>query len=223
MRLFLWLFFSSIVSTSIAQNQLGLFAGPQMTSVSYKVQSVGQSVQSKYGFQTGVMMKVPFEGNLYFSPAVWYSYKGYKVTLNNYAYPPDVNAIDNNVSIHTLELAALIQVDLGKQPSHFFLRGGPTLDFQLIGREKFNLKTGGNVSRNMKWGPGEYGHYGATAVAQFGYESAKGFFIYGTYSQGLTNINNSDFGPQILHRVVGISFGTFLKRKKIVIDTRNRE
>lgn len=170
-----------------------------------------------------MLMKVPFEGRLYFAPAVLYSLKGYKVKLNGSAYPPDVNAVDNNTTIHSVELAALLQVDLGNKPSHFFVKGGPTLDFLLFGKEKFNLNSGTSVSRNMKWGPGEYGHYAANVIAQFGYESNSGFFVFGQYTYGLTTINNADGGPRIGNRIYGISFGTYLKRKKIIIDTRNRE
>jgi hypothetical protein len=75
----------------------------------------------------------------------------------------------------------------------------------------------------MKWGPGEYGHYGANLLAQFGYETNSGFIIYGQYSYGATTINNADFGPAIRHRIFGISIGKYLKKNKIIIDTRNRE
>lgn len=207
----------------VAQNQVGIFAGPQATTADYKVGTATQSTTMKYGFQAGVLMKVPFENKLFFAPAVFYSLKGYKVKLNGYAYPPDVNAVDNNTTMHSVELAALLQVDLGNKPSHFFIKGGPTLDFLLFGKEKFNLKSGGSVSRNMKWGPGEYGHYAANAILQLGYESNSGFLVFAQYSYGLTTINNADGGPRIGNRIYGISIGKYLKRKKIVVDTRNRE
>jgi Outer membrane protein beta-barrel domain len=215
----------TLVLSLSAQSQalLGLFAGPQATTADYKVGNVTQSTDMKIGFQTGVVMKVPFENRLFFAPQIFYSLKGYKVKLNGYAYPPDVNAIDNNTTMHSVELAALLQVDLGNKPSHFYLKGGPTLDFLLFGKEKFNLKNGGNVSRNMKWGPGEYGHYAANAIIQLGFEHQTGFFAFAQYSYGLTTINNADFGPRIGNRIFGISFGTYLHKKKIVIDTRNKE
>lgn len=209
--------------TIYAQNLFGFFAGPQAISADYKVKEVKQSTTMKAGFQAGAMMKVPFENRLFFAPQVFYSMKGYKVKLNGYAYPPDVNAIDNDVTMHSLELAALLQVDLGNKPSHLYIKAGPTLDFLLFGKEKFNLKNGGNVSRNMKWGPGEYGHYAANLIGQIGYEDKSGLVIFAQYSYGATTINNADGGPRIGNRIFGISIGKYLNRKKIVIDTRNRE
>jgi Outer membrane protein beta-barrel domain len=228
-RLYMRLVFIVICSLALPfyslaqQNQVGFFAGPHASTADYKVNNVSQSTSMKYGFQGGMLMKVPFENRLFFAPAVFYSLKGYKVKLNGAAYPPDVNAVDNNTTIHSVELAALLQVDLGSKPSHFFIKGGPTLDFLLFGKEKFNLNSGTSVSRNMKWGPGEYGHYAANVIAQFGYESNSGIFVFGQYTYGLTTINNADGGPRIGNRIYGISFGTYLKRKKIIIDTRNRE
>ena len=56
--------------------------------------------------------------------------------FNRYAFPPDTLATDNNTSIHTFELAFLLQFDLGKRHGHFFIKAGPSLDFQLAGKEK---------------------------------------------------------------------------------------
>lgn len=206
-----------------AQTEAGIFAGPQATTADYKVLTVTQNTSMKYGFQAGMQLKIPFDNKLFFAPAVFYSLKGYKVKLDGYAYPPDVNAVDNDVTMHSVELAALLQFDLGSKPSHFYFKAGPTLDFLLFGREKFNLKSGGAVSRNMKWGPGEYGHYAANLLTQFGYESSNGLFVFAQYSYGLTTINNADNGPRIGNRIYGISIGKYLKRKKIVMDTRNKE
>lgn len=212
----------SVLSAS-SQVEVGIFAGPQMTSVSYYIQGVYQKKESKTGFQAGVAMKVPFENNLYFVPMGFYSMKGYKVSFNRFVYPPDPNAIDNNTTIHCFELAALLQYDFGKNPGHFFIKAGPSLDFQLFGKEKFNLSGGGSVDRKMKFGPGEYGSYSANLLGHFGYETASGFMIFAQYTHGAASINNHDGGPAIRHRAYGISIGKYFNRKKIVIDTRNKE
>lgn len=192
-----------------AQSRFGLFAGPQITSAKYKVEGYEQSTSQKYGFNAGMHWKIPFDNNLYFTPAIFYSLKGYKAEFNRYVYPPGANASDNNTTIHTAELAFLLQVDFGKQPSHFFFRGGPTLDFQLKGTERFH-ENGGETSRNMKYSFGDYGRYAANFLLQLGYESKGGFQVFGTYSHGMTNLNNADEGPSIKHRVFGLGFGYFL-------------
>lgn len=190
------------------------FAGPQALSTKYTVNSIKQKNNTKIGFQTGVGLKVPFEGNLSFSPVVFYSMKGYKVTFTNYAFPPDVDAKDNNTTIHTFELAGLLQYDFNSEPSHFFIKGGPSLDFQLFGHETYNLMSGGSVDRNMKFSYTDYGHFSANMLAQFGYETGSGLILFAQYSFGLASINNADYGPEIRHRIYGISIGKYINSKK---------
>jgi len=205
------------------QTEWAFFAGPQATNTNYVAQGVKQKSTSKYGLQAGVAMKVPFEGKLFFAPEGFYSLKGYKVTYSRFVYPPGPTAADNNTTVHCFELAALLQYDLGSNPSHLFIKAGPSLDFQLFGKEKFNLTGGGSVNQKMKFGPGEYGRYSANLLAQLGYETASGFMIFAQYTHGAANLNNADGGPAFRHRAYGISFGKYFNRKKIVMDTKNKE
>lgn len=206
--------FIVIASVCHSQSRFGIFAGPQTTSAKYSVTGIKQPTNYKQGFNAGVGWKIPFESNLFFSPAAFYSLKGYKVKFNRYIYPPDTAAIDNKTSIHTFELAFLLQVDLGKKPSHFFVKAGPSLDFQIAGKEKFNLKTGGVVNRKMDYDFTAYGHYSANLLMQFGFETESGFTIFGQYTLGLGNLNNADAGPAIKHRAYGLSVGKYLNKKK---------
>ena len=206
--------FVSVVSVVIckAQNRFGIFAGAQTTTAKYSVADIKQPTKNKYGFNAGVGLKIPFENHLFFSPAAFYSLKGYKVKFNQHAFPPDTTATDNNTSIHTFELAFLLQLDLGSQPGHFFMKAGPSLDFQLAGKEKFHLKNGSLVDRNMPYGFTQYGHYSVNLLMQFGFETKTGFMIFGQYSPGLGNLNNADGGPSIKHRVYGISVGKYFSK-----------
>lgn len=192
------------------QVRFNIFGGPQATSASYTVKSIKQNTSYKAGFQLGAGLKVPFDTRLFFSPAVFYSMKGYKVKFANGAYPPDSFATDNNTLFHTFELGFLLQYDFNDNPSHWFIKLGPTLDFQLFGTEKFNSTQAGFVSRKLPFGYDKYGHFSANAIAQLGYETKGGFFIFGQYSHGLGNVNNADRGPSIRHKSVGISVGKFL-------------
>jgi hypothetical protein len=158
-------------------------------------------------------MKALFEGRLYFAPAVFYSLKGYKVTFSRYAYPPDPNAQDNNTTLHTFEIAPMLQYDFSDQPGHLFIKAGPSIDFQIAGKEKFNLLSGGSVDRSMKFSFGDYGRFGTSAIAQFGYETGSGFILFAQYTHGLGSINNFDEGPKIRHRVWGISLGKYFGAK----------
>ncbi|HEY6505431.1 MAG TPA: porin family protein [Chitinophagaceae bacterium] len=193
--------------------QFGIFAGPQTSSAKYSIEGAEQPTEYKYGFQAGLSMKVPFESHLYFSPAAFYSLKGYKVQFNQYVYPPGLTVTDNNTTIHCFELAFLLQYDLSKQPDHFFIKLGPTLDFQLKGKEEFHLMNGDAVSQDMLYDFGAYGRYGANMLLHLGYETRSGLMIFGQYTHGLANINNADLGPSIKHRVYGISIGKYFNKK----------
>ena len=194
-----------------AQTRFSFFAGPQATTVHYVVRGSEQSTDFKFGFQAGAGAKIEFDNRLYFSPAIYYSLKGYKVVLKQGAYPPGLLAINNNTTVHTLETAFLLQYDFSSRPSHFFFKGGPSLDFQLAGREKFDLGDGSQINRKMKYGFADYGHYAASAIVQVGYETASNYIFYVHYAHGLTNLNNADEGPSVFYRVLGISIGKYFK------------
>ncbi|HYC39072.1 MAG TPA: porin family protein [Chitinophagaceae bacterium] len=206
-----------------AQSAFSITAGPQITTADYKANKVRQPTEHKWGVFAGVGWKIPFETRVYFAPEIFYSLKGYRVQFNQYLFPPGPDARDNDTRIHCLELAALLHADLGAQPSHFFLRGGVALDFQLYGKERYRTSSGNLVEKKMIYDFGEYGRYSANAIAQIGYETEGGFFVAARYSYGIANISNADEGPNIHHVAYGLGVGFFFRNDRIVIDTRNRE
>jgi hypothetical protein len=196
---------------SKSQNRFAVFAGPQATTAKYTIADVKQPTEAKYGFAAGVGWKVAFENKLYFSPAAFYSLKGYKVKFNKYAFPPDTLATDNNTTLHTLELGFMLQFDFSNRPQHVFFKAGPSLDFQLVGKERFHKKNGDYIERDMKFSFTDYNRFGASFLFQLGYETQHGFLIAGQYTHGLGSINNADHGPQIRHRGYTIFLGKYLK------------
>jgi len=208
--------------TANCQVEYGLFAGPQATGVRYMINDVKQESSLKIGVNAGFQMKVPFEGRLSFAPSIMYNLRGYKVKFDSPVFPPDPSAVDNNTSFHTIELAFLLQHDFNLEPGHFFIRFGPSLDFALFGNETFNTNMNTTVDRPMKFSFGDYGHYLASAILQFGYEAKNGLFVYAHYNYSLISMNNADYGPSIGNRAAGFTIGKYLKRNKVVIDTHNK-
>ena len=190
------------------------FAGPQASTAHYTIGESKQNTDFKPGFQLGIGGKVQIEEQLSFAPVVLYSLKGYKVKFNRLAFPPDSTATNNNTTIHTVEVGGLLQFDFSMRPNHFYIKAGPSLDFQLFGTEKYKKTTGETIDHSMKYGFGEYGHYGASLLSQFGYETKSGLIVFFQYTHGFTNLSNTDGGPQIQHRAYGLSVGKFLHRKK---------
>ena len=204
------LMFSAILSFA-QEAKWGIFGGPQITSSRYTISGEKQPNTPKCGFQLGINAKVPFETKIYFSPAVFYSLKGYKVEFNQRSNPPDSLAIDNNTTIHTVELAALLQYDFNDQPNHFYVKMGPSLDVQVSGKEKFNRSDRTTVEQKMNFGFTRYGYVGANILFQLGYETKSGFQYSVQYTHGIGSINNADNGPGIWHRAAGITLGKYFR------------
>ena len=201
-----------------AQTEFGVFAGGQSSWASYSTPEIDlgstkQDTKMKYGFQAGAMARVQFEGKLYFAPAVFYSMKGYKVTLTRPSFPPDSLAIDNDVTVHTFEIAPMLQYNFSEAAGHFFIKAGPSIDLQLFGKEKFRRSSGPSVSRNMKFSYGDYGRFSANLLLHLGYETSSGLIIYAHYTHGVATIVNTDNGPTVRHRALGLSIGKFFNRK----------
>src|SRR5215203_3126224 len=214
--------FFLLCGVSFSQVRVSIFGGPQMTTAKYKVNDEKQPTEFKPGLQLGGTLKVPFDKQLYFGPAIYYSMKGYKVTLNSPSFPPSEKAINNETTIHTIEVAPLLHLDFNTQPSHFFIKFGPAIDFALSGKEKFDTIGGaGSVERSMKFAFTEYGRVTAQAILHFGFESEKGYTVFAHYAEGMGSLNNADNGPRIKHRIVGLSFGWFFQQPLKIFDSKH--
>jgi hypothetical protein len=201
--------------TGFAQKPIwGIFGGPQMTSAYYSVNKVKQPTDFKTGFQAGVTVKALFENRLYFSPAAYYSLKGYKVTFNMPSFPPATDAINNETTIHTLEIAPLLHYDFSPKPAHFFIKAGPAFDLVFAGHEKFDTKDRKHIDRSMKFSFADYGRITGQLVFHFGYETVNGFFVFAHYGRGFGSLNNADDGPRIKHRIAGISGGWYFHKSE---------
>ncbi|HVF81404.1 MAG TPA: porin family protein [Flavisolibacter sp.] len=197
-----------------ANAQLTVFGGPQISSANYTIREIGQPTKHKTGFMAGLGLSSVIEGPVYFAPALYYSKKGYEVTFNQRAIPPDTNAINNNTAIHTIELAPLVQVNFSKKPNYLFLRFGPAIDFALSGTETFDSSNIKQVSRQMVFDFAVYSYVTTSAILHLGYQHQSGFTIFAHYSLGLSSLNNNDGGPVIRHRIAGVSAGWRLAKKR---------
>jgi len=101
-------------------------------------------------------------------------------------------------------------------PGHFFIRFGPSLDFALLGHEKYNTQTT-SVERAMPFNFANYGHYLASAIVHFGYEFKNKWYVYGHYNYSIGTMDNVDYGDYIGNRAAGISIGYYFKTSKVVL------
>lgn len=207
---------SFLVAGVSARSQVNFlaFAGAHGSSAQYFVKGQRQDVSYKPGGIAGLGVKIPFENKLFFSPAVFYSLKGYKVDYTRFSETPRLDAVANNTTMHAIEAAFLFQFDFSAKPGHFFIKAGPTLEMYVSGKEKLKLDDGTTVNRSMPFGFQTYGRYGANLIAQFGYETAGGFLIAAQYTRGLTDLSNQDGGPDIRQRAIGLTVGKYFHRSK---------
>jgi len=223
-RLFISLAFIAMSFTSKAQVQFAYYVGGQGTSALYKVTGVKQPTQYKPGYMAGMAAKVEFDNQLYFFPTVFYTLKGYKVTLNLPSMPPSEYAINNDVSVQAIEFAPLFQYDFNRKLSHLFVRFGPSVDATFSGHETFDARDSAGtietIDRPMKFAFSEYGRFTTQANLHFGYETGKGLMVFAFYQHGFGSLNNHDGGPKIFHRVVGLSMGWLFGHNPLVMDTR---
>lgn len=209
---------------SDAQVQFALFGGIQATSARYEVRDIKQPTKFKFGTMGGVAAKVEFDNQLYFFPSIFYSLKGYKVTLNDPAFPPTEFAKNNNLWVHTIEVAPLLHYDFNKKPAHLFVRFGPSVDYGYYGHEIFDTVGAsgekGHVYRQMVFAFTEYGHFTAQANLHFGYETGKGLMMFAFYQRGFGSMNNHDGGPKIFHRILGLSVGWLFGKNPLTATTK---
>ena len=206
---FLILFFVDTV-----QAQISLYGGPQITSAKYTINSIQQPTTSKIGFSVGAGIENQIEGPIYFAPSIHFSLQGYKVVFNQPAFPPATDAKDNDVSLSTIELAPLFQINISKAVSHLFVRFGPSMNVAVAGKETYDslhLKT---IAQNMTFSFGDYSLVTIAGNVQIGYQHSSGISVLGRISHGLTSLNNADYGPMILHQTVGLSIGYRLGKRK---------
>lgn len=153
---------------------LGLTGGVQFPGARYEILHQPQPIDRFLGFQAGAQLKVPFDVNLYFVPSLRYHYRGYDVTLEIPNGQPHFDAIQNSIRLQNIETAFLLQFDLGNNPTHLYLRGGPSLETHLSGTEHYLKSNGELVKQHVSFARGEYGRYSMNLLAEAGLETRSG-------------------------------------------------
>lgn len=217
MQLFKGLFLLSLFVgfCTNSKAQVRIFAGPQFATTKYTIRNVKQDTEFKQGFLAGIGLTNPIEGSLYFSPSLYYSRKGYKVSSFNLpSIPPNEDARNNDVTLQSIVLTPLLQFNLAKGDRFAFVRMGPGFDISFSGNETFDSAGVKTIDRSMTFSSTAYSPATAFFNVQLGYEMANGLSLLAHYEHGLSSLNNRDLGPMILQRAVGIVAGYRFGGKK---------
>ncbi|RYY95348.1 MAG: PorT family protein [Chitinophagaceae bacterium] len=202
------------LAASAQKTEFGFLAGPQYTTASYSLHGKEQVTKGKFGGHVGAIVKIPFEGRLFFTPSLYYSLKGFSVALTDTSSNPGIDAVTNDIRLHTAELSPLFTVYVGRHTDRGpYVQFGPSIDMNLAGTEHITLNDGREVKRSMKFEGDSYSRFTPSLVFRFGVETSKGLFFNAHILQGVGSLNNNDLGPSIRQRVIGVSVGKIFRRK----------
>lgn len=194
-----------VTATSFAQ--LTVFGGPQQSWSKYRVRDVSQVTGGKTGVVAGVGLKTLLEGPVYFSPQLSYSQKGYSVRFTERANPPDSAAVANDVTLRSVNLTPMLQVNFSKQANYLFVRFGPSFEFNISGTEKYDSTNGRSVTRSLPFAFDKYSYASVSLVGQLGFQHHSGLTVFAFYNHNVSSLNNSDYGPKIFIHAAGLAAG----------------
>lgn len=155
------------------------------------------------GGYIGAMLKIPFDGRLFFAPQIDFNYRG----MQTDSLQPNQFSSIKELQVRVMPL---LQIDF-KHPDQklntLFVQFGPSLGFGINGKQE---KQGGSttpVKTKLKYGYQAYGMYDASWHTGFGYETTKGFRVLVEYAHGLSNMINTENGATLKYRVVSAGIG----------------
>ncbi len=153
------------------------------------------------GGYLGAMLKISFDGRLFFAPQIDFNYRG----MQTDSLQPNQFSSVKELQVRVMPL---LQIDF-KHPDQkvntLFVLFGPSLGFGATGKQIKQNGANVPVKANLKYGYQAYGMYDASWHTAFGYETTKGFRVLVEYVHGLGNMINTEDGPTLKYR--GISAG----------------
>ncbi|HEX4957718.1 MAG TPA: porin family protein [Lacibacter sp.] len=162
-----------------------------------------------HGGYAGVMMKIPFDNRLSFTPHVDFNYRGTStdsIQANQFS----------SIKEFQMRVMPLLQIDF-KHPDDksntLFVHFGPAIEFGITGTQVKQDASNVKQSRSLHYGYQRYGRYDASWQTGIGYETTGGFRVLLNYAHGLGNMINTEGGGTIKYRTVSLGIGYWLGRK----------
>jgi OOP family OmpA-OmpF porin len=213
---------------SFSQLHLGIWGGPQVTSVKETNQIPGweSDIKPRYsnrsGINLGLLIQMPISSRLYFQPSLMYSSKGrkyYHSTDSTASVITDTISAASNMGINYIEfpLNVTYKIPLSSK-AKFLLSAGPYVGFFYSGKQKFETRiysTNNFKSEEAKLETGK--SEGKINTFDAGFNVRAGFeignvLITGFMSQGLTSFYTASYDGSFRHQVKGLSVGFWLNK-----------
>ena len=198
-----------------AQVKYTIFGGANLNNALFKTTSYGptEKTSATYGYHVGIGRKFYIEDNVIFSTGAIGMLKGYQVNRGR------VDTATINTQYYSVEVPFLLQLNLGKKDTKPYFAFGPSLGFNLSGKDKVTKANGVATTTNMVFSFSDYARYEGSLNAIFGVQTKWGLFIEAKWMHGLGTIWNVDDSWVIKPRVASLTLGyTFGKTKKLAFD-----
>lgn len=193
-------------SQSIGKIHYGVKAGYNYVFSNFSA----SETKAVHGGYIGAMMKIPFENRLHFSPQIDINYRGMQTdSLPKNTY--------SKVKEFQVRVLPLVQIDF-KHPDEkantMFVQFGPSVGFGITGDQTKQDAAGVPANTKLKYGFQAYGQFDASWHLGIGYETTGGLRLLVDYGYGLSNMINTEFGPNLKYQTVSAGIGYWFGKKK---------
>jgi hypothetical protein len=203
-------FFLFSGSFSFAQTNFALKGGPNTSTALVSVNDLKQQNQYLNGFNIGAQLETFFDNQLYFTPSIMYSRRGfsYKSSPDTSSYKYVLNYIDINPTL-------IFYLNKKHLEKGFAIMAGPYISVGLTGKGTStvdNVTSTQNVTYSMVSGfcSVDLGVNGGLCW------KFNRFFMEAMYQYGFANINNNvdSDGRNFQNRMISFNIGYFLTHNK---------
>jgi Outer membrane protein beta-barrel domain len=195
-----------LISTAAAQVKIAAKGGWNYASTAAVYAGIKQPSGYISGYGMGVLLKVPFDGVLNFSPSVMINKRGFIIEPLT-----GVNKKEQ-YSITYVDLIPSLSVDFPVKSNSFAISLGPDFGFTNFGKLKTTDTANLTSTQKLKFGYGGYGWFDIGLNASIGYHTKK-IFVEAGYLYGLASINNNEELDlrNIRNRMFSINVGYYFR------------
>lgn len=195
-----------ILTNTIAQVKIAAKGGWNYATAAAVYADVKQPTGYLSGYGIGVLLKVPFDGVLNFSPSVMLNKRGFTVEPLTGANKKE------QYSITYVDIIPSLSVDFPVRTNSFVISLGPDFGFTNFGKMKATDTANITSSNKLKFGFSGYGWADLGLNASIGYHTKK-VFVEAGYLHGLASINNNEETDlrNIRNRMLSLNIGYYFK------------
>lgn len=208
MRYILYLFILLLsLNNASAQTHIGVDAGYTYSNARIILNDVKQTSGFRNGFKIELMVDVPFENKLHFSPTLDYHYTGYQAFYTT----GSVKHTENNINVVALSPALSFNFPSGKNKI-FIVGFSPVIGVPLGGKEKSTFTNDSTSVDKLKFAIGsDYGQFDLGVSTYLSYQ-IRDLVLKANWFIGLTNLDTNELHLRnIRDQIFSFTVGYYFK------------